>query len=139
MRASLLAVLLLAGCAVAPVAPPSTSAIPAMPEPLRTILGSSPELRAAVARAAELRLQVVLGLIEDGHVGGACSPWLRQIEFRAGAEYFYPASSVKLFAAVAALERLEELRRETGLELTVDTPLVDHPLFEGEVLESTDP
>lgn len=107
-----------------------------MVEPLRAILGSSPELRTAVAQAEGRRLQIVLGLIEEAPDGRR---QLRQIEFRAGAEYFYPASAVKLFAAIAALERLEELRRETGLELTVDTPLAYHPLFDGEALESADP
>lgn len=82
------------------------------------------------------RFQAVLGLLEK-RPGGR--PVLVQHELRPGAEYFYPASSVKLFAAVAALERLEELGRETGLALDVDTPLVFHPLFEGEVVEEGDP
>jgi hypothetical protein len=64
---------------------------------------------------------------------------LRQSAYRAGAEYFYPASSIKLFAAMAALERLAELAEEIGLELGPDTPLVYHPLFDGEGLEDADP
>jgi len=105
------------------------------PAPLASIL-ARPALMKTVARADELRLQIVLGLIEDGPDG---KPVLRQVSFRAGAEYFYPASSVKLFAAVAALEKLHALRKETGLAIDLDTPLVYHPLFEDEVLESADP
>lgn len=79
---------------------------------------------------------MVVGLVEDGPGG---RPVLVQRGLRLGAEYFYPASTVKLFAAVAALERLAELRRETGQPLDLDTPLVRHPLFAGEELEEADP
>jgi len=112
------------------------------PDPVREILDSRPRLAAIAARAAELRLQIVLGTIEPGDPGGpttAHRPRLVQHGFRAGAEYFYPASAVKLFAAVAALERLHEVARETGLDIGPDTPLVFHPLFEGDRLEDSDP
>ena len=88
------------------------------------------------ARAAELRLQAVLGTIEPGPDG---RPRLVQHGFRLGAEYFYPASTVKLFAAVAALERLGEIARTTGLDVGPDTPMVFHPLFAGEEREESDP
>jgi hypothetical protein len=119
-------------------AQPAASAAPPIeaPEPLRSLLASSQRLRDLAAAATEHRLQVVLGWIEEGTDG---RPALRQAGFRSGAEYFYPASAIKLFAAVAAAERLEELRRETGQVLTFETPLVYHPLFAGEVLEETDP
>lgn len=98
------------------------------------ILCSHPGLRRVVDDAPSHRLQAVLGLVEEGPDG----PRLVQHGFRAGAEYFYPASAVKVFAAAAALERLAELRRETGLPLGVDTPLVYHPLFDDEELEEVD-
>jgi hypothetical protein len=104
---------------------------------LREMLGSQEALRLVLAAAPRYRLQVVLGLVEEPAGGGR--PTLVQHGFRAGAEYLYPASSVKLFAAVAALERLAELRRETGLAITADTPLVYQPLFEGEQIEDKDP
>jgi len=104
--------------------------------PVREILASHPGLAAVVERADEHRLQVVVGLVEES-AGGR--PVLVQHGFRLGAEYFYPASTVKLFAAVAAFERLAELRRETGLPIDLDTPLVSHPLFAGEELEDADP
>lgn len=137
------AVFLLAACSspqhARPVATPATHPAPSpidAPEPLRAFLASSVRLRDLASKAAEHRLQVVLGWVEEGTEG---RPALRQVDFRAGAEYFYPASAIKLFAAVAAAERLEALRSETGQVLTLETPLVYHPLFEGEVLEETDP
>ena len=102
--------------------------------PLEAILHSHAGLQGVIEDAHAYRLQVVLGLVEEGPEG----PRLVQDGFRLGSEYFYPASSVKLFAAVAALERLEELRRESGAQLDVDTPLVFHPLFEDELLEEAD-
>lgn len=103
---------------------------------MRAILDSHPGLREVVDAAPRFRLQAVLGVIEtrpDGRVV------LEQHGFRLDSEYFYPASSVKLFAAVAALERLAELREETGLPIDADTPLIYHPLFPGEERAAGDP
>lgn len=104
-------------------------------ELLASILDSHAGLAEVVERAAEYRLQVVLGLVEEGPEG---RPVLRQHTFRAAAEYFYPASTVKLFAAVAAAQRLVELRKATGLAIDLDTPLVYHPQFEDGELEAGD-
>jgi len=128
--AFLLATLSLTGCASRGSLNPPPS------PPLDSILSSDPALRRDLATAGERRIQVVLGWIDESAPG---RPVLRQAGFRAGAEYFYPASSIKLFAAIAALERIEQLRAETGLDLTLDTPLVYHPLFEGETREEEDP
>ena len=98
----------------------------AIDEPLSTIL-ASPALAPVVAKAETYRLQFLLGTIEEDANGRSS---LKQVAFRADAEYFYPASSVKLFAAIAALERLADLRRQTNLDLTVDTPLAYHAQFE---------
>lgn len=105
-------------------------------EPMRSILRSHPDLRGVMDTAEEHRLQAVVGLVEEGSDG---RPTLVQDGFRLDAEYFYPASTVKLFSAVAALERLAELRRETGLPVDSDTPLVFHPLFDDEEREASDP
>ena len=102
--------------------------------PMEEVLCSHPGLRDVVEAAPEHRLEAVLGVVEPGPEG----PRLVQHGFRLGAEYFYPASTVKLFAAVAALERLAELRSQTGLAIDADTPLVFHPLFDDEELETTD-
>lgn len=119
----------LAALLTAASAMPSETKAPAA-EPLATLL-ARPELAPFLEKAQEQRIQIVLGLVENGA--------LRQVSFRAGAEYFYPASSVKLFAAVAALEKLHDLKKETGKPLGVDTPLFYHPLFAGEKLEQEDP
>jgi hypothetical protein len=106
------------------------------PEPIAGWLASSRRLVAAAERAPELRLQIVVGTIEPGSDG---RPALRQVGWRAGAEYFYPASSVKTFGAVAALETIAELRGATGLAIDRGTPLVYHPLFAGETVRDADP
>jgi hypothetical protein len=102
---------------------------------LHRILAASPRLAEVTADPERYRLQIVLGLVEtvDGR------PVLRQHGYRLDAEYFYPASAVKPLAAVAALEHLKALRETTGLDLTIDTPLVYSPLFPGEVEVSRDP
>ncbi|MGE0640444.1 MAG: serine hydrolase [Thermoanaerobaculia bacterium] len=136
--------LALAGCAATAGAPtanasagiPEEPLVIDAPEPLRSILTSTPALRAALRRAEERRIQVVLGMIETGLDG---KPQLTQFAYRADAEYFYPASSVKTFAAVAALEGLSEIRAESGLAIDRDTPMVYYPLFEGESIEQEDP
>ena len=120
---------LLAACASSPGPRPDEEVA------MDAILRSHPGLREVVAAADEHRLQVVLGLVEEGPGG---RPVLRQHGFRLDEEYFYPASAVKLFAAVAALERLAELRRETGLPIGADTALRFHPLFPGDELEDAD-
>ena len=75
------------------------------------ILRSDERLADLVADAERYRLQVVLGQIDETGDG---APRLVQTAFRAEAEYFYPASTIKLCAAVAALERLAELQASTG-------------------------
>jgi hypothetical protein len=104
-------------------------------ERLRRLLAAHPGLRPVVTQARRHRLQVVVGLLVPAADG---RQRLQQEGYRAGEEYLYPASTVKLFAAVAALERLAELRADTGLPVDADTPLVFHPLFPGEQREETD-
>ncbi|MGB5162124.1 MAG: serine hydrolase [Thermoanaerobaculia bacterium] len=99
------------------------------------ILEAHEGLTEVVDHASDYRLQVALGLVEKAPDG---RPVLRQHEFRAGAEYFYPASTVKLFAAVAAAQKLVELREATELAIDLDTPLVYHPQFEDGEMESED-
>ncbi|HEX4954936.1 MAG TPA: serine hydrolase [Thermoanaerobaculia bacterium] len=119
---------LLAGCG----GPPAGN-------PMEQILRSDDRLEDLLPEAPRFRLQAVLGLIEPPRPE---SPDRRAVlvqhGFRLEEEYFYPASTVKLFAAVAALELLAELAASTGLPLGPDTRLVYHPLFEGEQLESWD-
>lgn len=51
--------------------------------------------------------------------------------------YFYPASTIKLFAAVAALLEIQELN-ERGVEVSMHTPLTIGPLREGDEPRSSD-
>jgi hypothetical protein len=103
---------------------------------LEQALRANPRLEHVFNNAEEYRLQAVLGMVEKDDDG---RPVLRQKTYRTGAEYFYPASTVKLFAAVAAAQKLAMLRQETGHPIDLDTPLIYHPLFEDEVLEKDDP
>lgn len=102
---------------------------------LDRVLGPLAERHPAVlADPAGRRFQLLIGVpVErDG------ATVLERHGFRVDAEYFYPASSIKTAAAVAALELLEELQ-DRGVPADETTPLVFHPLFEDEVLEDRDP
>jgi hypothetical protein len=46
--------------------------------------------------------------------------------------YFYPASSIKLLAAIAAVEKLNALERDFGAGLTLDSPMSLGPVRSGE-------
>jgi hypothetical protein len=128
--APVLGALALMACASAPPSGSSGSG-----DPMRDILASDPRLSEIYTHAPGYKLQAVLGTIETDASG---RQRLVQHGFRLDAEFFYPASVVKLLVAEAALERLETLRRETGLPLTVDTPIVIHPLFADETLIDAD-
>lgn len=115
-----------------PVAEPTH----ALDEQLQAALRANPRLAPIIDNAAEYRLQIVLGLVQTDPDGRSV---LRQQTFRTDEEYFYPASTVKLFAAVAAAQKLAELREETTYAIDLDTPMIVHPLFEDDVLELDDP
>ena len=104
-------------------------------DPLGRALAQQPALRQVLQNADEYRLQIVLGTVETD---GSGNSYLKQYQYRVSNEYFYPASSVKLFAAVAAAETIERPGKQSGAELTLDTPLVVHPLFDDDVLEDRD-
>ena len=103
---------------------------------LAKLLHEDPRLAKVAADAETYRLQILVGLVEPDGDGRQV---LRQVGFRADAEYFYPASSIKLFAAVTALEKLNALRQKTGQPIDENTGLVFHPLFEGETRYDRDP
>ncbi|MBL8861878.1 MAG: serine hydrolase [Planctomycetes bacterium] len=98
-------------------------------------LRAHPGSSAVVEAAATHRAQVLLATIGKDAKERLV---LERRGFRVDAEYFYPASSIKFLAAIAALEDLNT-RRVKEPRLTEDTPLVFHPLFAGEVIEDTDP
>lgn len=86
------------------------------PRPIEDLLRSDPFIADLVAEAPRRRLQVLFAVPSAGG--------LERFGFRVDAEYFYPASAVKLCTAVAALEKLEELRStEEGRALGLRTRL----------------
>lgn len=105
-------------------------------ELLTQILQSHPDLQKTLERGEEFRLQIVLGLVEEDESGSLS---LQQQTFRAGAEYFYPASTVKLFAAIAAAQEVTSIREVTGYSINLDTPMMVHPLFDDDELEMDEP
>lgn len=94
----------------------------------RERLLSDPRLSPVLSDPARFRAQVLLTeVVETSGAGTEACPSrghtrLRRHAFRADAEYFYPASTVKLFGAIAACVALRELARaHPGLDK--DTPL----------------
>lgn len=98
---------------------------------LAQILSRSPRLRAVADRAEEHRLQILLSIERPEGT-------LESHGFRVDAEYFYPASTIKLIAALAAMETLERLAREHGVPISPDTPMVIHPCLADQVIEDRD-
>lgn len=125
------------------------------PEPgdtlLADLLASRPDLFADVLEdPAAHRLKVELVVVEEGEGG----PRLRRHTYDQGPAYFYPASTVKTAAVIAAFLELDRLERggvgtdgadgwtpgpAAGAPVGRDTALRFHPLFEGEGLEERDP
>lgn len=94
----------------------------------RDRLLADPRLAPVLSDPARFRAQVLLTEVAETSGAGteACPQRrhtrLRRYAFRADAEYFYPASTVKLFGAIAACVTLRELARaHPGLDK--DTPL----------------
>jgi hypothetical protein len=120
--------ILLAGCA---------QLGPANPRDLEPLLRSGgAALRQAVDRAPELRLQVLIAELDESP---GRPTTLRRHGFRVDAEYFYPASSIKLCAAVAALQEVERLEAALPGTQLAEAPLEIAPLFAGDVAQIHDP
>jgi len=100
---------------------------------LEDMLRDSPRLERLVADAEQHRFQLLVSTVDES----SDPPRLVRRGFRVDEAYFYPASSIKLCAAVGALLRIQELN-DAGVGVDADTPLVFHPLFEGEPTEDRD-
>ena len=95
----------------------------------------SQQFDAVLTNASERRVQILISeVVNDRH--GA--PRLRRFGYRVGAEYFYPASSIKLGAAVAALQVLEQLQAEHQTGDLLESPLEIAPLFPGDAPQTND-
>ena len=80
---------------------------------IRSLGGAGP--RRVMRDPRERRLQIVARFFKTP----GASP--QRVSYREDAEYFYPASAIKLFASLAALRWWSEERETRGL--TLDTPL----------------
>jgi hypothetical protein len=83
-------------------------------------------------QASEYRLQVIFSQIERDKAG---KPLFAHHSYRNGAEYFYPASTVKLPAAVLALEYINDLKNK---DLSMHTAMLTLPVRPGEEALLTD-
>ena len=100
------------------------------------LLRGRPELFGdLLERADEHRIKVEVALVVDVPGGRT----LARGGFDRGPEYFYPASSVKTCAVIAASQLLAELGAATDVDVGLDTPLRFEPLFPGEAVEERDP
>ncbi|MFY9345739.1 MAG: serine hydrolase [Planctomycetota bacterium] len=119
--------------------PQSPSPTPSPTGPTRdlaAILRAEPACAAVFERAREHRLQVLLAEPFEGKEG----VWsLRRTQLGDPAQYFYPASSIKLCGAIAALLALNEHNRAHGTSLGLQSRLVIEPRFAGDDRIDADP
>ncbi len=115
---------------------------------------AGPRVRRAFDRAGELRLQIlVTEVLAPANTDTSHAPWplcathppatgaharTRTASFRAGAEYIYPASTIKLPTAICALRAIQDLQA-AGAPVDARTPLRFHPVFIDQVIEDRDP
>ncbi|MCR9244347.1 MAG: class A beta-lactamase-related serine hydrolase [bacterium] len=99
---------------------------------LAALLRSSPQadrFEAMLANPAAHRLQILLAepyVKSDGTVA------LQRSSLGDPNQYFYPASSIKLCGAIAALLECNRLSAQTGHAIGLSTPLVIEPRFAGD-------
>jgi hypothetical protein len=100
------------------------------------LLASDATLAAQLPTARERRLQVLISrVVRDSRTGART---LERSGYRLGAEYYYPASAVKLIAAMQVFPAMIELNKTNDCNITIDTPLYIHPLFAGDALQYGD-
>jgi hypothetical protein len=78
-------------------------------------------------RAEEFRLQLLLTRVVDPPMGSTRPPRVIRSGYRVDAEYFYPASTIKLAGAIAAALELQE-RAGADQSITWETPARFHAL-----------
>jgi hypothetical protein len=104
-----------------PVAPALATGRDALMDQL--LGGGSAALKAVVAAPEKYRFQVLYAVVGQG-----ATPTLERHSYRADAEYFFPASSMKVPIMLAAYDRLAVLRSSGKSGLTRDATLRIHPL-----------
>ncbi|CAI5476128.1 unnamed protein product [Closterium sp. Yama58-4] len=95
----------------------------------------SKKLRRVLEDPSTYRFQVLVSEVTANANGQPC---LRRQGYRVDHEYFYPASAIKLCAAVVALLRVAEYQAR-GVNVSLNSPLSFLPLYPGDKEESHDP
>lgn len=95
-----------------------------------------PALHRVLEQSQAHRVQILVTSVRDSKKG---APRVQRFGYRVDAEYFYPASSIKLCAAVAALQVSEEVSRDQKLPDLLDVPMDIAPLFPGDEVQRDDP
>ncbi len=88
-----------------------------------------------LASPDSFRAQVLISEIVTNHSGRI---ELRRHGYRVGAEYFYPASTVKLCAAAASLQAVEQLQPPLLATDLADVPMEIAPLFPGDAPQTSE-
>lgn len=97
--------------------------------------GYSNKLDRITASPEAFRAQVLISEVVTNKSGQMI---LKRHGYRVGAEYFYPASTVKLCAAVAALQTVAQLQPSSlGTDLA-DVPMEIAPLFSGDAAQTNE-
>jgi hypothetical protein len=117
--------------AVVPQSPPSAPS-----RDLAAILRAEPACVAVLDQAKAHRLQVLLAEPVEGEHGVVT---LHRSKLGDPAQYFYPASAIKLCGAVAVLLTLNEHNRRHGTALGLSSKLVIEPRFAGDQRIEADP
>jgi hypothetical protein len=109
----------------APARPSSSPGEAAAPDALaeQLLRGGGAALRGVLAAPETHRFQVLYGVVTEG-----ASPTLERHGYRADAEYFFPASSMKLPIALAMVERLAGLRASAHPGWSRDTTMRIFPV-----------
>ena len=88
-----------------------------------------------IASPETFRAQVLISEIVTNRSGQI---ELKRHAYRLGAEYFYPASTVKLCASIAALQTVERLQPSALATDLADVPMKIAPLFPGDAPQIND-
>ena len=118
----------LCGCA--------TSRPPQIADLAPALRNVSPSMDQVLATPETFRVQVLIAEVVTNQSGRVT---LQRSGYRVDTEYFYPASSIKLCAAVAALQTIEKLQAQHRTADLLETPLEIAPLFQDDHAQTNDP
>jgi hypothetical protein len=96
----------------------------------------TPSMDQVLTTPENYRVQILIAEVVTNQSGRVV---LQRSGYRVDAEYFYPASSIKLCAAVAALQTIEQLQAQHRTADLLETPLEIAPLFPGDLAQTNDP